>query len=664
MTLPAWLLDIVTFAHPGWLVLLAAPPLLWLLRRVRPAALPAVSSLTWFDAVPTTWRVRLRWLPGACRTIAFVLIVIALAGPERITPAREGVRPGLDVLLLMDVSQSMRARDGTPDRLGSAIALSQALVKARPRDRIGVLLFAGDHAIACPLTVDHASVVDRLQAITVSESDEGTAIGVAITGALGRLQTARAARGAIVVVTDGASNTGSPLPEEAARLAARQGMTVMTVGVGRDGLVPFPTELGVVEIPLGIDEPALRRVATAGGGAFVRATDRQAAASIAAALDRIEPAERVVTSRRTAPMGAWLGAAAVDRAPPRARHLAALAEGLPVIAPGRSSATSRSIGARPGGRSRRGPAGRRAGRVARVEPGLGSPGVARPRGRRAPLPAPRRRPGAAPRRRRGQRDGVGHRPHRRGRHGHRAGRRARVDPLRPRHLAQHGRHRRRAEPAGRGAGLAGAPGRSRLAAGGGPGPVRRRAAPHLSADVGSRRAAPGARRSRLDAARDPGRLDPRAGDRAERRRVRRRTRPAHADRRQRRRGHRRRRRRGRRRGQAGRGRGAHRRRRHGPGHRDAGAPSAPRRARAAGRRDARHQARRQGPARAGHRHRRHLSGRRRRHVADAARRTPARAASARPAGADDLVDRAPAHRVRLPGARAAVARAARPRRRP
>lgn len=310
MTLPAWLTAVVTFAHPEWLVLLGAPPLLWLVRRWRRAPLPAVSSLTWFDAVPTTWRVRLRWLPGACRTVAFVLVVIALAGPERITPAREAVRPGLDVLLLLDVSQSMLARDGTPDRLGSSIAVSQAVVRARPRDRIGVLLFAGAHAIACPLTTDHASVVDRLQAVTVAESAEGTAIGVAIIGALGRLQTARAARGAIVVVTDGASNTGSPLPEDAARLAARQGMTVLAVGVGREGLVPFPTELGMVEIPLGIDEPSLRRVAAAGGGTFVRASNHQAAAMIAAALDRIEPAERVVTSRTTAPIGAWLGAAA------------------------------------------------------------------------------------------------------------------------------------------------------------------------------------------------------------------------------------------------------------------------------------------------------------------------------------------------------------------
>ena len=215
----------------------------------------------------------------------------------------------------------------------------------------------------------------------MSESDEGTAIGVAITGALGRLQTARAARGAIVVVTDGASNTGSPLPEEAARLAARQGMTVLTVGVGRDGLVPFPTELGVVEIPLGIDEPALRRVAAAGGGTFVRATDRQAAASIAAALDRIEPAERVVTSRQTAPIGAWLGAAASIALLLELADLAALAEGPAVIA----EALLDGVGdrRRPVGRPRRRAARRRAGRLARVEPRRRPAGVARTGGRRA-----------------------------------------------------------------------------------------------------------------------------------------------------------------------------------------------------------------------------------------------------------------------------------------
>src|SRR5262249_12149610 len=129
--------------------------------------------------------------------------------------------------------------------------------------------------------------------------------GVAITGALGRLQTARAARGAIVVVTDGASNTGSPLPDEAARLAARQGMTVIAVGVGREGLVPFPTELGVVEIPLGIDEPALRRAVRPGLGSAERGDRRRGARSHRARrADRHEPEDgtdgRVARRRRRA----------------------------------------------------------------------------------------------------------------------------------------------------------------------------------------------------------------------------------------------------------------------------------------------------------------------------------------------------------------------------
>ena len=158
MTLPAWLVEVVTFAHPGWLVLLAASA-------AAVAAAPRPAGCAAGGVVADVVRRRADDLARppalAARRVPDHRVRahrVALAGPERITPAREGVRPGLDVLLLIDVSQSMRARDGTPDRLGSAIALSQAVVKARPRDRIGVLLFAGDHAIACPLTVDHASV--------------------------------------------------------------------------------------------------------------------------------------------------------------------------------------------------------------------------------------------------------------------------------------------------------------------------------------------------------------------------------------------------------------------------------------------------------------------------------------------------------------------------
>lgn len=295
-------------AQPAWLALLLLPAagaaIAWLLRRRRQAK---VSSLEWFEGVPATWRVRLRHAPAAARWGALALLAIALAGPMRDLPLREAVRPGLDVLLLIDVSQSMRARDGSPDRLGSALTVARALVRARPRDRIGLLLFAGDHALACPLTNDHDAVLARLAAVVPLESDEGTALGPAIVGAVARLQAARAARGVIVALTDGTSNAGTPLPADAARLAAAANVRVLTVGVGRDGPVPFPTELGLVDVPLGIDEATLRAAAEAAAGLFVRADAPDSVDALAASLDRVEPREQLVTARRTAAAGAWLG---------------------------------------------------------------------------------------------------------------------------------------------------------------------------------------------------------------------------------------------------------------------------------------------------------------------------------------------------------------------
>jgi Ca-activated chloride channel family protein len=298
----------MSVAQPAWLLLLLVPPAVWVMRRRRDRrALPHVSALAWYDEVPVTWRVRLRWLPAALRLLAFTTLVVALAGPMRDAPQRVSVRPGLDLLLLVDVSQSMRARDGQPDRLGSVLRLARQIVQARPRDRIGVLLFAGDHAIACPLTQDHEALLARLAAIETADSDEGTAVGAALVGGLARFQAARVAQGALIVASDGASNTGTPLPAEAAALAVQTGARVAAIGVGRDGLVPFPTELGIVQVPLGIDEVSLRSLAAAGGGPFVRADAAGSLDVLTAWLDRLEPSGRRVTSRRSAHAGTGLG---------------------------------------------------------------------------------------------------------------------------------------------------------------------------------------------------------------------------------------------------------------------------------------------------------------------------------------------------------------------
>jgi Ca-activated chloride channel family protein len=261
--------------------------------------------------VPATWRVRLRGAPAGLRWLALAGLAVALAGPTEEAVEREVVRPGLDVLLLIDVSQSMRARDGAPDRLGSALQVARRLVPLRPRDRFGILLFAGEHAIACPLTGDHRAVLDRLSSIEAAASDAGTAFGPAIVGGLGRLRAARSANGVLIALTDGTTNAGTPLPEDAARLAARDGVAILTVGAGRGGLVPFPTELGMVEVPLGIDEGVLQGLASATHGTFVRADAPGAHEMLRAALDRLEPQERVLTERRVSPVLGWLGTAAM-----------------------------------------------------------------------------------------------------------------------------------------------------------------------------------------------------------------------------------------------------------------------------------------------------------------------------------------------------------------
>jgi Ca-activated chloride channel family protein len=262
----------VTLANPAWLALLVLPLAGWAISRARARRRGlTVSSLALFDEIPVTWRARLRGLPTMLRWVALAALGVSLAGPTEEAVEREVVRPGLDVLFLIDVSQSMRAQDGSPDRLGSALRVASRLVPMRPRDRFGILLFAGEHAIACPLTGDHRAVLDRLASIEAAAHDVGTAFGPAIVGGLGRLRAARSANGVLITLTDGTSNAGTPLPADAARMAARDGVAILSVGVGRGGLVPFPTELGVVDVPLGIDEGVLQALAADTRGIFVRA---------------------------------------------------------------------------------------------------------------------------------------------------------------------------------------------------------------------------------------------------------------------------------------------------------------------------------------------------------------------------------------------------------
>jgi len=247
------------------------------------AAVPQIPSADSFDGLPQTWRLRLRCLPSIMRAASMVVLAAGIAGLA--WPWGGAQARGLDVLLLIDVSQSMRAQDAMPDRLGAATAFAREVITSRPRDRFGVLLFAGDDALACPLTSDRAAVLARLSAIEAS-SGSGTAIGTATLAALKRLPSDR--DGAVLLLfTDGVSNAGVRTSEEAAALVRRENVRVFTIGVGRTGLAPFPTEAGLVDVPSELDERALGAIAEAADGVFVRADDPGAVRIVTEALNRV-----------------------------------------------------------------------------------------------------------------------------------------------------------------------------------------------------------------------------------------------------------------------------------------------------------------------------------------------------------------------------------------
>lgn len=294
-------------AAPAWLAVIGVPVLLWLWRRRQREGVTIASSLA-VASVPGSWRVRLRLLPEILRWTALALTALALTAPRVDLPDARIARRGLDVVLLVDVSQSMQARDAAPDRLRAVLAFSRRLIQQRPGDRFGIVLFAGENTLACPVTTDHAAVLGRLAEV-VPVPGEGTAFGTAILGAIKRVPASR--RAAIIAFSDGVSNTGTPLPDEAAATAAAMNVPIVTVAIGRTGIAAFPTEFGLVDVPVEVDEASLQAVATRSGGLFVRAGDRGALAAVAERLAAAEPPPEVETAAITQWLLPWLAVGAL-----------------------------------------------------------------------------------------------------------------------------------------------------------------------------------------------------------------------------------------------------------------------------------------------------------------------------------------------------------------
>jgi Ca-activated chloride channel family protein len=286
----------VRFEHPWWLLLGLTGPaiLLWVrARRVRAASVgyPDLAHLRSLRR-----RAKARWLvvPPVLQVAALVLIGGAMARPQAQWQDIEGETLGLDIMLVLDVSGSMKSQDFKPhDRFHVARDVMAEFIGSRPADRLGLVVFARQAFTQCPLTVDRAALVRLLQNTHIGMIQDGTALGSAIATAANRLTKSDAKSKVMILLTDGRNNAGPVDPVTAARAAGALGVRIYTIGAGRPGVHPFPIDDPVwgrryVNMPLDLDEETLKAVADTTGGAYYRARTENALAEIYDQIGELE----------------------------------------------------------------------------------------------------------------------------------------------------------------------------------------------------------------------------------------------------------------------------------------------------------------------------------------------------------------------------------------
>lgn len=285
----------ITFQHPWLFLLLLVIPayIAWYVWRRRTShTTMQVSTLETLDGVRPTWRVRLRFLPLALRLLAVALVVVVLARPQSTSSYSDSNTEGIDIVLSMDISGSMKAVDFKPNRLEAAKNVAAKFIAGRPNDNIGLVVFAGESFTQCPLTTDHAVLINLLSDIRTGMLEDGTAIGMGLATAVSRIKESKAKSKVIILLTDGMNNYGAISPEKAAELAQTFGVRVYTIGVGSQGVaqVPVQTAFGVKmqDMEVKIDEALLQGIADKTGGKYFRATNNKSLESIYEEIDKME----------------------------------------------------------------------------------------------------------------------------------------------------------------------------------------------------------------------------------------------------------------------------------------------------------------------------------------------------------------------------------------
>ena len=298
------------FAHPLFFALailvVARMVMLWRDRRSRTGAF-AFSSLT-LVAPGRGFRVRTALLPFMLEMLALLLLIVALARPQRVVRLAASDRFGIDIVIALDASGSMAAEDFRPrNRFTVAKELIAEFIRRRTDDRIGIVTFGSRAATRVPITYDRRIAESILDRSEIGDHGNGTAIGHALATAVNRLRTSKTRSRVVILVTDGVNNSGSIEPLVAAELAARSGIKVYTIGVGSEGPVPLPVKrqnpfTGTIEtvythIRGELDEKTLSAIARTSGGDFFRATDAQALSAVLQRIDALEKTQLTAPKR-------------------------------------------------------------------------------------------------------------------------------------------------------------------------------------------------------------------------------------------------------------------------------------------------------------------------------------------------------------------------------
>ena len=287
----------MSLANPQylWLFLIYVPLIVWyVLKHKKANPTLEVSTTMPFDKLPASWKVYLRHIMFVVKLLAIGVLIIILCRPQTNDRWQTSETEGTDIVVALDVSTSMLARDFKPDRFEAAKDVASQFIAGRETDNIGIVVFAGESFTLVPMTTDKSVLMNYIQDIKMGIIEDGTAIGDGLATSINRIKDGKAKSKSIILLTDGSNNTGVVAPLTAAEIAKKYGIKIYTIGVGKNGEALYPVGqnyYGKMEyqlMPVVIDEATLKSIASTTGGKYFRATDKSVLKEIFNETDKLE----------------------------------------------------------------------------------------------------------------------------------------------------------------------------------------------------------------------------------------------------------------------------------------------------------------------------------------------------------------------------------------